>query len=262
MKSLRTLTLVSALLTLALLPVTFVALPSVAAASTSVMTGELVAEGGNQFRLVGHGRYTAPPGTPLQALDGKTVQVELAAGKVVSITEAPVAVNPVVHGVSTVRGELRVADPATRTFTFASDTQVYTAPPSIDIAAYNGKMVEIKLDEHGQVTDFKLVGPAPQGAYGVPPIAGSCMYQGQTYSAGAAVCQSGTQYRCDGIRWQSLGSVCQAISASDAPARPPREPRSCTVGDATVAPGSSICRSGTTYRCDDGSWINVQTPCR
>lgn len=263
MKSLRTLICVSALLTSSLLAVAFVTLPSVAtAASASVLTGELVAEGGSQFRLVGHGRYTAPAGTPLQALDGKTVQVELASGRVVSITEAPVPVNPVAHGLSTVRGQLRVADPATRTFTFASDTQVYTAPRSIDIAAYNGKMVEITLDEKGQVTDFTPVGPAPQGAYGVPPASGSCMYEGQTYSAGAAVCQSGTQYRCDGIRWQSLGNACQAMSASDAPARPPHEPRSCAIGDATVAPGSSICRSGTTYRCDDGSWINVQTPCR
>jgi hypothetical protein len=270
MKSFRTLTFVSALLTLAALPVTLgVVLPSgAAAAANSVITGELVDEGGSQFRIVGHGHYTAPSGTPLRALDGKTVQVELASGKVVSITESPVPVNPVAHGLSTVRGELRVADPALRTFTFASDTQVYTAPTSIDLGAYNGKMVEVNLDEKGQVTEFKLLGPATQGAYGVPPVygapaaTGSCMYQGQTYSAGSAVCQSGTQYRCDGVRWQSLGSGCQAMSASDAPAQPLREPRSCTVGDATVAPGSSICRSGTTYRCDDGSWINVQTPCR
>ena len=271
MKSIRILTVVSALLTAAALPVMLGAVPSVAVAeATSTLTGELVAEGGSQFRLVGHGRYTAPPGTPLQALDGKTVQVELASGRVVSITESPVPVNPVMHGLSTVRGELRVTDPTMRTFTFASDPQVYTAPPSIDLAAYNGRMVEVNLDEHGQVTEFRLLGPAPQGAYGVPPVVGygappvtgSCMYQGETYSAGAAVCQSGTQYRCDGVKWQSLGSGCQAMSASDAPAGPPREPRSCTVGDATVAPSSSICRSGTTYRCDDGSWINVQTPCR
>jgi hypothetical protein len=262
MKSLRTLTVVT-VLTFALLPVALGALPSAAvAASTSTIVGELVAEGGSQFRIVGHGHYTAPPGTPLQALDGKTVQVELASRKVVSITESPVAIYPVAHGWSTARGELRVTDAATRRFTFAGDTQAYTAPSSIEIAPYDGKMAEAKLDENGQVVDLKLVGPGPGAAYGVPPASGSCTYQGQTYSAGAAVCQSGTQYRCDGVRWQSLGSGCQAMSAGDAPAPPPREPRSCTLGDATVAAESSICRSGTTYRCDDGTWINVQTPCR
>jgi hypothetical protein len=265
MKGLRILTLASAVFALGTLPITQAALHATAAAqSARIITGEFVAQGGNQFRIVGRGSgFKAPAGTPMQALDGRTVRVELSpGGQVRSITEAPVPISPVLHGWSTIRGQVKVLDPATRRFTFASDSEAYVAPASIDIAAYDGKMVEMKLDEKGDVSEIRLVSPPPSGALSVEPASGSCLYQGQTYSAGAAVCQSGIQYRCDGARWQSLGSGCQAISASDAPARPPREPRSCPVGDATVAPGSSICRSGTTYRCDDGAWINMQTPCR
>jgi hypothetical protein len=34
------------------------------------------------------------------------------------------------------------------------------------------------------------------------------------------------------------------------------------VGDATVASGSTVCRSGVTYRCADGNWNNIGTACR
>jgi hypothetical protein len=239
-----------------------------AADAGRVITGELVAIKGtaNQFRIVGHGgTFTAPASASVQALDGKTVEVALSSnGKVAQITEATVPIDPVAHGFSTVRGELVATDPAARRFTFATDNQVYVAPAGIEITAYAGKMVEAKLDEDGRVTELRLVGPGPQTYYPVPASVGSCMYYGQTYSAGSAVCQSGTQYRCDGSQWQSLGVTCQRADARDArdTSVPPRAPRSCVVGDATVASGSGICRSGTTYRCDDGAWINVQTACR
>lgn len=236
-----------------------------------MITGELVAIKGtaSQFRIVGHGgTFAAPPGVSVQALDGKTVQVELASnGKVSQITEAPVPIDPVAHGFSTVRGALMVTDPTLRRFTFAGDDQVYVAPSGIDITAYAGKIVEAKVDETGRVTDLRLIGSGPQSYYpppaaGYPPAAvGSCMYYGQTYSAGSAVCQSGTQYRCDGSQWQSLGVNCQTADARDTTI-PPRLPRSCVVGDATVASSSSVCRQGTTYRCDDGAWISLQTACR
>jgi len=32
--------------------------------------------------------------------------------------------------------------------------------------------------------------------------------------------------------------------------------------DATVASNSTICRSGTTYLCNDGEWTNLGTLCR
>jgi hypothetical protein len=291
MKALRVFALVVGLSAIVTLPTLVAPTHSVAQSGRGIY-GELVAEGGNTFRIVGHsGHYKAPSGTPLTALDGKTVQVDIdSSGRVVSIAEAPVPVNPVAHGWSVVRGVVKVTDPLNRRFTFAGDTEMYSAPPSIDIMPYDGRMAEVKLDQTGRVAEMKLVSPPPQSGYYAPqpgsdytapsgtgytaPPAGTgysepatgygvpatgCMYEGQTYSTGAAVCQSGTQYRCDGTHWQSLGTNCRVVGASDAP---PRDPASCAIGDATVAPGSSICRSGTTYRCDDGTWVNVRTPCR
>jgi hypothetical protein len=231
------------------------------------LTGELVYRSGNQFRIVGVGSgFTAPSGTPLASLDGKTVQVELSPdGRVTQITQVTVPINPVLHGWSTVRGQVAVANPYARTFTFAGDTQTYTAPASVDIALYNGKYAEAKMDENGNVTELHLVpGPPPQAynPYSPPVAVTGCTYNGETFSTGSAVCQSGTQYRCDGVNWQSLGTTCQPLVAGDAPRLPPNAPRSCVVGDATVANGSSICRTGTTFRCDDGAWINMQTACR
>ena len=235
--------------------------------------GELVVLKGSthQFRIVEHpGTFTAPPGTPLEQLDGKNVRVELSSnGRVASIQEVPVPINPVEHGLSSVRGELVVTDAINRRFTVSGDNQVYTAPPNVDIAAYSGKMVEFKVDQNGRVADLRLVssapassyGSPPYGAYAPPPPTNTCTYGGETYSAGAAVCQSGMQYRCDGSQWRSLGTTCQPPDIRDAKL-PPSPPRPCIVGGATVASGSGICREGTTYRCDDGTWINAQTACR
>jgi hypothetical protein len=242
--------------------------------SGRVLTGELVVlKGtGHRFRIVEQpGSFTAPAGTPLESLDGHTVRVELSSnGRVMSITETPVAIDPVTHGWSTVRGELVVTDQFNRRFTVAGDNQVYVAPPNIDIAPYNGKLVEFKLDEQGRVAELRLVGSAPPSsssmgeppyaARGVPAMSPSCTYGGEVYSAGAAICQSGTQYRCDGSQWHSLGSACGTEARESN--RPSAAPRSCAVGGATVASGSGICRDGTTFRCDDGAWINIQTACR
>ena len=76
--------------------------PTHAGADTGrVLTGELAVLNGSrtQFRVVGHGgTFTAPPGTPLDRLDGHNVQVELSSsGAVSAIHEVPVPVNPVEH---------------------------------------------------------------------------------------------------------------------------------------------------------------------
>jgi hypothetical protein len=205
----------------------------------------------------------APAGTSVTALDGHNVQVEVTNGHVASITEVRVPIDPVAHGMSTVRGQLVVADPIGRRFSFAGDTQTYIAPPAItDVVPYAGKMVEIKLDETGQVTDFQLLpasaAPAP-ASLNTYPISTTCSYRGEMFTAGAAVCQAGTQYRCDGSTWQSLGISCVSTEGMRVSLPSPRE---CAVGGATVASGSGVCRNGTTYRCDDGAWINIQTACR
>lgn len=261
MKALRVLTFAASLCALIILSV-----ETGRADTGRFVTGELVSTSGNQFRIVGQpGTFTAPAGIDVRSLDGKTVEVELGSGgRVAQIVPRPVPINPVTHGWSTVRGQLAVIDPLNGKFTFAGDNEAYLAPSTINISSYSGQMVEAKLDENGKVIELNPVGPVPVQA-GVPaaPAVGTCSYSGQSYSAGAAVCQSGNQYRCDGTHWQSLGIACRT-GAADAPANPVGvvSSRSCAVGDATVANGSSVCRAGATYRCDDGAWINIGTPCR
>ena len=267
MRALKTLPLVAALCLAGIL-----ASPHRAQAEPNrTLTGELVAIDGSptHFRIVGqNGTFVAPSGTTVTALDGHNVEVEVANGHVASITEVHVPIAPVTHGVSTVRGELVVADALGRRFSFAGDTQTYVAPPTIaDIAPYAGKMVEITLDDTGQVTDFRLLPPgavpAPASLNTYPSngyaVATTCSYRGEAFTAGAAVCQAGTQYRCDGTTWRSLGTSCVSGDAMHVSLPSPRE---CEVGGATVASGSGVCRGGTTYRCDDGTWINAQTACR
>ena len=261
MKALRTLALTVGLFGLAVLTCAHHAV----AESGGLVTGELVVinAASNQFRIVGHGgTYTAPAGTSVTALDGHTVRVELSSnGRVARVTDAPVAINPITHGWSTVRGALVVTDAMNRRFSMAGEDQTYVAPPGVDLDSYAGRIVEVRIDESGHVTDIHPVAAAPQGSYGAPVPSNSCSYRGQAYSAGAAVCQSGTQYRCDGSQWMSLGLPCQVSDAREV-SEPPRSPRSCVVGDATVASGSGICREGTTLRCDDGAWINTRIACR
>jgi hypothetical protein len=242
------------------------------AESERVVSGELVATNAsaNQFRIVGYpGSFTAPAGTSVTALDGHTVRVEMSSsGHVLQVVDTPVPINPVQHGWSAVRGELRVADAATGRFSFAGDDQSYVAPSSINIAPYNGHYVEIKIDDTGRVAEIHPMdaqAPAQPQSWNPPPYppvsVGTCIYLGQAYSSGASVCQSGTQYRCDGTQWQSMGSPCERSTAYDS-SLPAASPRDCIVGDATVANGSGICRGGITYRCDDGTWVSMQTACR
>ncbi|MGH7785689.1 MAG: hypothetical protein ACRERC_02425, partial [Candidatus Binatia bacterium] len=169
------------------------------APAEGVLSGELVVLEGakHRFRLIGHeGSYTAPAGTPLDELDGKNVQIELGSGgRVTQITEAPVRVEPVVSGVSTVRGQLLVQDGERGTFTFAGDTQTYTAAPGFDIRPYNNQWVQIELDSSNRVSDVDLVS-APAVA---PPAA---------------------------------EPIAAPVAANPAPAR---ALRTCPVGDATVA---------------------------
>jgi len=286
MKAMRVLMLLAGFIVLAAL-----AQPAHVRADTGrVLTGELVVLNGSnsQFRIVGYGgHFTAPAGTPLHQLDGHTVQVDLSSGgKVLAIHDTPVPINPVEHGAVTVRGEMVVVDPVARRFSVAGDTQTYSAPPSADLALYAGKLVEFKVDETGRVTELHVVGtppygyappypaPAPAGTrydtyntygtttgYAAPePAITSCTYAGQPYSAGSAICQAGSQYRCNSGQWQNLGSPCTADAKPIY--LPPSEPRPCIVGGATVADGSGICRDGNTLRCADGTWINTQVCCR
>jgi hypothetical protein len=153
-----------------------------------------------------------------------------------------------------------VTDAGTGRFKFAGDEQTYFAPSGIDLRPYAGKLVEIRLDEADRVTDMHVVS-STQPPYVPPSAAPSCSFRDQTYSAGAAICQSGTQYRCDDSQWRSLGIACQVSNARDLN-EPTRALRDCNVGNTTVGNGSDICRDGSTVRCNDGAWIDTRTACR
>ena len=80
-----------------------------------------------------------------------------------------------------------------------------------------------------------------------------CTYKGTTYSHGSAVCQSGSQYRCDDGQWKGLGIAC-AVNL-------PVAAKGCTFNGDAFSPGSASCQSGTQYRCDDGAWTSLAVAC-
>jgi len=80
-----------------------------------------------------------------------------------------------------------------------------------------------------------------------------CAYKGATYSHGSAVCQSGTQYRCDDGQWSGLAIACT---------EGPIGAKSCAFNGSSYSPGSASCQSGTQYRCDDGAWVSLAVACK
>jgi hypothetical protein len=244
-----------------------------AMSSRGVLTGELVASktAGNQFRLVGHrGWFTAPPGVFVEELDGKPVQVEIGRDRrVLDITTMPIRNEPITRTYENISGELIVRDPVLRTFTFPGERNVYAAPPGVDIRPYSGRMVEVQLDEHGKVMTIAVT----ESTTGVP-LTANCAFDGGSFADGAALCQSGTQLVCDRGQWRDLGRPCASAgtdlsgatgsSAGDlhrAGQRALSAWRSCFLGGASLAHGSSVCREGTTFRCVDGNWVKLGTAC-
>lgn len=87
-----------------------------------------------------------------------------------------------------------------------------------------------------------------------------CQFSGVTFPTGAASCQAGTQYRCEDGAWNSLGTSCPG---GDSPIRLIPGGRTCMLeGGSTVATNSTVCRTGSTFLCSDGEWINLGTLCR
>lgn len=88
----------------------------------------------------------------------------------------------------------------------------------------------------------------------------SCTYGGIAFSTGSASCQAGNQFRCEDGTWSNLGVPC---TLGDAPApRPQPDGRTCMFGDVTVSSSSTVCKSGTTFLCNNGEWLNLGTLCR
>lgn len=273
--------------------------PAAAYADERVLSGELVVLKGttSQFRIVDNdGTYSAPSGVSLEPYDGKAVRVTVNNGRVTSIEPQNLDIRSVEHTTSTVQGQLAVGDAVNRTFTIAGDPKVYVAPSYMDIRPYNGRMVQVRLDDSGQVAAIDPVG-LPAGPALSAPVTG-CSYGGQNYSEGSAVCQAGSQYRCEQGAWRNLGTACGGTAGapcesdgldyadgssrcvrnvsflcengqwrnvgthcrSDSGTTASRAP-SCLLGGATLANGSFICRDGQTMRCNSGAWVSVGKAC-
>jgi hypothetical protein len=175
-----------------------------------VLTGELVMNKGTarQFHLVGHsGSFTAPSGMDIEAWDGKPVEVEFGGdGRVVQISPMHIEYAPIEHSFVTVSGQLVAQDPVNGTFGIAGDRRTYVAPPGIDIQAYAGRVVEIRLDEHGQVTE---INPLTRAADAPLPRSGyACFYGDASFATGASICRRGTVLRCSDGAWVNQGAAC------------------------------------------------------
>ncbi len=292
MKNIRAVGLSALLLLLAALPCT----------ADSTIEGELVVIDGqpSQFRIVDHpGQFSAPGDVSLEDLDGKAVVVELSDNrKVLRITEKHIPINPVTNEYESIVGELVVVDAARGTFTIAGNDRMFVAPKSIDPGRYAGRRVEVFLGKNGEVRQIELAQASLREPI-QPQPSSTCSYAGRGYPAGQSMCQAGTQYRCEGGTWRSLGVACEVmpdapceldgVSYSEGAARcdggtrftcdngrwqysndpcgydtasASRSTRTCVVGSATVAAGSSICRDGVTFRCTDGDWIDSGRACR
>ncbi|HEY8095404.1 MAG TPA: hypothetical protein VIE65_04840 [Methylobacter sp.] len=94
----------------------------------------------------------------------------------------------------------------------------------------------------------------------VVTISRPCQFSGVTFPTGAASCQAGTQYRCEDGAWNSLGISCPG---GDSPIRIISGGQTCMLeGGSTVATNSTVCRTGSTFLCSNGEWINLGTLCR
>lgn len=269
------------------------------------ISGELVVlnPGGRQFRIVDvGGSFTAPSGIALEDFDGKPVRVEIGSnGRVVSITEKFIETNPLMRHYQIVTGQMLVSSVSAGSFSIAGDDRPFIAPVGFDLRPYANQMVDVFLDEQGQVKSIDRAKNSSLPAGYPPPVmaSGSCAYDGQSYADGLLQCQSGVRYRCENGVWRSIGGSCATISDqpcvrdgasySDGSTRCDRgsqlvcsdgvwrnlgtacvsdvttastRARGCIVGDASVSTGSTICRGGVTYRCADGAWDHLGTACR
>jgi len=89
-------------------------------------------------------------------------------------------------------------------------------------------------------------------AAGCAIAADNCTYKGTDYSHGSAVCQSGTQFRCDDGKWKGLGMACT---------QPMVLSKSCEYKGYAYSAGAASCQAGTEFRCDNGSWKALGVAC-
>lgn len=138
----------------------------------------------------------------------------------------------------------------------ADDGCSYGGSPYSDGATVCQEGMQFRCDD-GDWKSLAITCPGKE-----PAAPASCEYKGTSFSSGAASCQSGTQYRCEAGHWRSMGTACPPEQVA-APRVIPPSGRTCMMeGGSTVASGSTVCRSGTMFACDDGDWRNIGTPCQ
>jgi len=186
------------------------AFPKWADAASSVLTGELVVTNAarNQFRLVEHnGSFTAPAGVSVTALDGKPVRVEFGAdGRALQITQMPIEYAPITHGFEVVSGEFVLRDPVTRTFGILGDNRSYSVPQGVDAGLYTGQLVELRLDDQGQVMSINRVSRSADAPL---PATGTCIFGNSSVANGTSTCRTGRLLRCTNGLWADTGTPCQ-----------------------------------------------------
>src|SRR5579862_1406836 len=179
-------------------------------ASDRVLTGELVVTNAarNQFRLVEHsGSFTAPAGIAVTDFDGKPVRVEFGSdGRPVQISQMAIDYAPITHGFEVVSGEFVVRDPVTRTFGISGDNRTYSAPPGMDPGLYAGQMVELRLDERGQVMSINRIARSADAPLSARE--GICAFGDATVASGTSICRGGTMIRCAGGAWVNTSRPC------------------------------------------------------
>jgi len=172
-------------------------------------------------------------------------------------------------------GELVVTDAAVNQFRLVRRSGSFKAPDGTKVAALGGKPVRVEFGSDGGVLRVSpmdihiepithelnvLSGPVEVR----DPAKSTFTIPGDDHTY---VAPRGVDIRTyDGhvveMRVDEKGRVIKIdhiVRSADAPA--PTSPSKCFIGDASVTPGSSICRRGTTFRCADGEWAKTGTVC-
>lgn len=172
-------------------------------------------------------------------------------------------------------GELVITNAFRNQFRVVGHAGTFTAPPGMIVETFDGKPVRVELSRDGrvvQITEKQIyIEPIEHGfevvsgqlvvtnaATGTFAIAGD----NRTYVAPPRIDVRPYAGRMVLVRLDEQGrvtSIDMTTRAGDAPAS--RSSRACRFGSTTIADSSSICRDGVTFRCADGEWVNLHTPC-
>jgi hypothetical protein len=172
-------------------------------------------------------------------------------------------------------GELVVTNAARNQFRLVEQRGSFTAPAGTALEALEGKPVEVELGRNGRVLRISQMPIHFEPiTHGFDVISGELVLRDpvtRTFSIAGDNRTYVAPYRINigqyagqmvQMRIDEQGRIMDITSlarAADAPVL--RSLSECRIGDASVATGSSICRSGRTFRCATGQWVNLGTPC-